>query len=60
MWSRLYNNDSQLIQEINRVDFWQFEFQQNTPVNYTIRRGDRVNTHCVYDTKGSTPLLQYD
>jgi len=32
----------------NRIDFWSFGFQQQTNVNYTIKRGDRINTHCVY------------
>jgi len=37
------------VRETNRIDFWDFAFQQNTPVNYTIEPGDRISTHCVYN-----------
>jgi len=39
---------TQMIRETNRIDFWDFAFQQQTKVNYTILPGDRINTHCVY------------
>lgn len=30
--------------------YWSFEHQSQTLVNFTLQRGDQINTHCVYDT----------
>jgi len=38
----------------NRVDFYQFNFQQITETNFVIKPGDRLNTHCVYDSTERT------
>jgi hypothetical protein len=42
--------DEQPLQELNRVDFYSFDFQQQTPVNVVLKRGDQINTHCTYKT----------
>jgi len=49
MYSTHWRNDT-FLGDLNRVDFYDFDFQQNTLVSTTIRRGDRLNTHCVYNT----------
>jgi len=41
----------------NRIDFWSFGNQQITPVDYVVEPGDRLQTHCIYDTsKWKTPI----
>jgi len=56
MWTTHWRGNTKL-GEINRVDFFDFGFQQATPINVVIKPGDRLNTHCVYDSSqrsGST------
>jgi len=50
IWSTQWRNGS-LLRETNRIDFWDFAFQQSTPVEFTVQPGDRFNTHCHYDTR---------
>jgi len=56
MWSDLWRN-GQLIQQINRVDFYSFNLQQTTPINITIMPGDRISTHCIYDTNPDSTTI---
>mmetsp|Transcript_17059 Transcript_17059/g.22328 ORF Transcript_17059/g.22328 Transcript_17059/m.22328 type:complete len:615 (-) Transcript_17059:1887-3731(-) len=35
---------------VNKVDFWNYRFQQIANVSYTINPGDSLHTHCTYDT----------
>jgi len=37
-----------LVREINRVEFYQYDFQHTIPLSFTIEPGDRLNTHCTY------------
>jgi len=55
MWSSHWRNGEQ-IRETNRVDFWDFGFQQATPANFDIMPGDRINTHCSYQQNPSRPI----
>jgi hypothetical protein len=55
--SRLITNqyrDGKLLQTAVRADFYQFNNQISTPVNYTIKKGDSMETYCVYDTTKRT------
>jgi len=36
--------------DLNHADYYDFDFQQTTPMNKTIKRGDRLNTHCIYNS----------
>jgi hypothetical protein len=54
MWGSHWR-DGQQLRETNRVDFWDFGFQQATPVSFDIMPGDRINTHCVYQQNPSRP-----
>eukprot|EP01092_Planopodium_desertum_P010680 TRINITY_DN47821_c0_g1_i3.p1 TRINITY_DN47821_c0_g1~~TRINITY_DN47821_c0_g1_i3.p1 ORF type:complete len:198 (+),score=21.42 TRINITY_DN47821_c0_g1_i3:148-741(+) len=47
IWSSHWRAGSQ-IGEINRIEYWDFAFQQTSPVSAILRPGDRINTHCVY------------
>jgi len=53
MWSRQWRNGEDL-GITNKAEFYSFHFQQTTSVNYTIKPGDRINTHCIYNTKSKT------
>jgi hypothetical protein len=46
-WSTHWRN-GQLLGYLNRIEFWDFAFQQTTSLNLTILPGDRFNTHCMY------------
>ncbi|RUP50176.1 hypothetical protein BC936DRAFT_140081 [Jimgerdemannia flammicorona] len=35
--------------DLDRDNFYEFTFQHISMVNRTIKRGDRINVHCVYD-----------
>jgi len=63
MWSTQWRN-GQSLGYLNRVEFWEFAFQQTTLLNRTIVPGDRINTHCIYQENSiaSTPfaLPSYD
>jgi len=54
MWSTHWRNGSE-IGYLNRIEYWDFAFQQTTTKNVTILPGDRINTHCKYD---QNPLTQ--
>jgi len=47
IWGTQWRNDVKL-QDINRVDFYDFRFQQVTPINVTLKPGDRLSLHCIF------------
>eukprot|EP01120_Amphizonella_sp_Union-15-10_P003465 TRINITY_DN13883_c0_g1_i1.p1 TRINITY_DN13883_c0_g1~~TRINITY_DN13883_c0_g1_i1.p1 ORF type:complete len:538 (+),score=55.78 TRINITY_DN13883_c0_g1_i1:127-1740(+) len=49
----------QMLGYLNRVDFYQFDFQQGTPLNYVIKKGDRINTHCRFDSTTRTTTTRF-
>jgi len=50
MWTTLYR-DGANVGYTNRVEFFDFGFQQSTRVNYVIKPGDQLHTHCVYNSR---------
>eukprot|EP00455_Lapot_gusevi_P017065 TRINITY_DN189_c0_g1_i17.p1 TRINITY_DN189_c0_g1~~TRINITY_DN189_c0_g1_i17.p1 ORF type:complete len:543 (-),score=171.13 TRINITY_DN189_c0_g1_i17:145-1773(-) len=50
---------NQLLGTRNRIDYWDFGFQNTVPVNYVIRPGDRLNVHCVYDRRTATANVNF-
>lgn len=50
IWTSHYDSSGGLQAIENKGEFWNFEFQQITEVSYQIEPGDRLETHCVYDT----------
>ncbi len=42
--------DAELIAVENKAEYWSATFQQTTQVNFQIAPGERLDTHCVYDT----------
>jgi len=47
IWGTQWRNNA-LVRETNRIDFFDFGFQQATPETFDILPGDRINTHCIY------------
>ncbi|RUP52215.1 hypothetical protein BC936DRAFT_137624 [Jimgerdemannia flammicorona] len=35
--------------DLDRANFYEFTFQHISILNHTIKRGDRINVHCIYD-----------
>jgi len=60
IWTSHYpddNSNNKIVQ--NRIDFWNFEFQQTTMVNYTINKGDKLSTHGIYDLTDSDQEVSF-
>jgi len=47
MWGTQWRNGT-MIRETNRIDYYDFAFQQLTDVQWDILPGDRFSTHCIY------------
>jgi len=58
MWSNIWRGNTSL-GHLNRADFYGFHFQQNTPVQKTIKPGDRISTHCVYNTANRQNFTEF-
>jgi len=55
MWSTHHRGDEYL-GIFNRADFYEFDWQQLATLDKIIKPGDRINTHCAYNTMSrSTP-----
>eukprot|EP01121_Diplochlamys_sp_Union-15-3_P016925 TRINITY_DN5861_c0_g1_i1.p1 TRINITY_DN5861_c0_g1~~TRINITY_DN5861_c0_g1_i1.p1 ORF type:complete len:467 (-),score=66.23 TRINITY_DN5861_c0_g1_i1:27-1427(-) len=58
MWTTHWRGDK-MIGYLNRVDFYSFDFQQNTPMNIEIQPGDRFNIHCAYDSSSRSSVTKF-
>jgi len=54
MWTTQWRNGVRIGSYTNRVEYYNFNFQQGTVVNFTVQPGDHLNTHCMFDTIGRT------
>eukprot|EP01090_Pellita_catalonica_P016206 TRINITY_DN4582_c0_g2_i1.p1 TRINITY_DN4582_c0_g2~~TRINITY_DN4582_c0_g2_i1.p1 ORF type:complete len:195 (+),score=29.18 TRINITY_DN4582_c0_g2_i1:628-1212(+) len=59
IWSSLYNGED-LLEEMNGAEYYSYDFQQATEVDYVIKPGDRIHTHCVFDTTRRTEPTNFD
>eukprot|EP01125_Pyxidicula_operculata_P005299 TRINITY_DN1906_c0_g1_i2.p1 TRINITY_DN1906_c0_g1~~TRINITY_DN1906_c0_g1_i2.p1 ORF type:complete len:513 (+),score=70.73 TRINITY_DN1906_c0_g1_i2:208-1746(+) len=50
IYDTLYRNQTKL-GSMNRIEYWNTDMQELTPVNYTIYPGDSIHTFCIYNTK---------
>lgn len=48
-WSTQWRNGER-VREIGRIEYFAYDHQQVEEVNFTIARGDRLNTHCVFQS----------
>ena len=56
IWAHHFDANGTDLGLIDKFEYWSFTHQINNAVNVTIKPGDRVNVHCVYDTsKRTTP-----
>lgn len=58
MWTTQYR-DNELLRTTNRVEFFDFSFQQHSEVNYTILPGDLLNVHCVFDSTSRADTTRF-
>eukprot|EP00026_Physarum_polycephalum_P006528 Phypoly_transcript_06576.p1 GENE.Phypoly_transcript_06576~~Phypoly_transcript_06576.p1 ORF type:complete len:551 (+),score=51.01 Phypoly_transcript_06576:87-1739(+) len=57
IWTSQWRNGTQ-ISEFGRVEYWSFENQGQQLMSLTIKPGDRLNTHCIYDSRNkNTPTV---
>ena len=57
-WSTLWRNNN-FVTTTNRVEYYDYHFQSFVPINVTIKPGDRINTHCVYDTSDDSKPVEF-
>jgi hypothetical protein len=50
IWSTQHRDNQTVSGDINRIEYWDFQFQDYTPINRVIEPGDRLNLNCIYDT----------
>eukprot|EP01112_Ceratiomyxa_fruticulosa_P014193 TRINITY_DN4047_c0_g1_i1.p1 TRINITY_DN4047_c0_g1~~TRINITY_DN4047_c0_g1_i1.p1 ORF type:complete len:590 (-),score=110.31 TRINITY_DN4047_c0_g1_i1:96-1865(-) len=50
MWSTVWDTNNNSLGEINRIEYFSFDHQHTMPTNRTIHRGERINTHCVWNS----------
>lgn len=59
MWSNLWRNGA-IIGQISRVDYYGKYYQSfETKQEISIKRGDRIMTHCAYDTSYTANLTPF-
>eukprot|EP01113_Clastostelium_recurvatum_P046275 TRINITY_DN8086_c0_g1_i1.p1 TRINITY_DN8086_c0_g1~~TRINITY_DN8086_c0_g1_i1.p1 ORF type:complete len:629 (+),score=126.46 TRINITY_DN8086_c0_g1_i1:96-1982(+) len=56
IWTTQWSNGTTSLGPINRIEYYAFAQQQISAVTKVIKRGDRLNTHCAWNTMSkSTP-----
>eukprot|EP00475_Leptophrys_vorax_P011106 TRINITY_DN1764_c0_g1_i5.p1 TRINITY_DN1764_c0_g1~~TRINITY_DN1764_c0_g1_i5.p1 ORF type:complete len:573 (-),score=100.51 TRINITY_DN1764_c0_g1_i5:97-1776(-) len=57
MYSTITSTATGVTSTMNRIEYYDYGFQQITPVNMVLSPGDHINTHCIYSTTGySSPV----
>jgi len=59
IWSTIHHNNTRVPGYLNRIEYYQFNFQDYIPMNRTIYPGDRINTICIYDTTTKTTPVYF-
>jgi len=59
VWSTVHQDEVQLPGYLNRIEYWEFNFQDYIPKKRVFNPGDRINTHCVYDTTSKTTPVRF-
>ncbi|KNC47124.1 monooxygenase [Thecamonas trahens ATCC 50062] len=58
IWTTVHRAGERVPEAEDRIEFWDFNHQQLTTVNYTLQPGDEINVHGVFDTTGkSAPVV---
>lgn len=64
IWTTIskFNEDSDVVLSMDILEyrqFWNFNMQRVSPTNAVISKGDRINTHCVYDTSKAESTVRF-
>jgi len=59
IWSTIHRNGTRLPGYFNRIEYWQFNFQEYTAMKKILYPGDRINTICMYDTTRSAIPVKF-
>lgn len=59
IYSTITSGTTGVTSSVNRVEFYDYGFQQISPVNVQLNAGDRLNTHCIYSTSGDTTAVDF-
>lgn len=63
MWSTKYirNSTGAIVSQtlLDTREFWNFGYQTDKYVNFTLTAGDQISTHCVYDTSRSSSAVTF-
>jgi hypothetical protein len=59
MVTNLFDENGNFLFTSNRVDFFGYNFQQISLVDFTIQPGHRLNTHCVFDTTSRNSTVYF-
>jgi len=54
IWSTVHRDGERLPGFMSRIEYWEFNFQDNIRLQRTLNPGDRINTICIYDTTSRT------
>jgi len=59
IWTNIWR-DNQFYTELNDVEYYSYNFQQATDVDVIIKPGDRMNTHCIFDSSSRSAPTVFD
>jgi len=59
IWTRHWRNTTIDEGITNKIEYWDNNFQAITNINFTLLPGDRLNTHCIYDTSGLNTTVKF-
>jgi len=54
IWSTQHSDNERIPGYFNRIEYWDFSFQDYIPVQKVINPGDRMNLECIYNTMSRT------
>eukprot|EP01113_Clastostelium_recurvatum_P047859 TRINITY_DN85_c0_g2_i1.p1 TRINITY_DN85_c0_g2~~TRINITY_DN85_c0_g2_i1.p1 ORF type:complete len:635 (-),score=137.14 TRINITY_DN85_c0_g2_i1:138-2042(-) len=57
-WGTRWDANNTFLGYTTRAEYFAFDKQQIADVNFKIKRGDRINSHCVWDSRGRSEATQ--
>lgn len=61
MWSTIHRKATGLMEPFHRIDYYDYNFQELGALRptVTLNPGDRIQTHCVYDSSNRTGVTKF-
>jgi len=59
IWTTLKDGTTQEVSIVSAKQFWNFGFQNQFALDITVNPGDSLSTHCVYDVRSTSFLLEW-